>query len=398
MKIGVLAYRFDFYTNLRNILYKLPEAEYVPVKDWYSFLRRGANFLNTRLGRPLFPTFDLNNQFDDFEINKVDLLHFSNGVSYGTTPWVSHFETVIPRFSELMTRNYGQTRRSLQLTPLVQKGFDALLSPSCKRIIAWSQCAADMQRDLLTELPSDTRDAILEKLIVLHPPQELLVSQPKNREYDSGEPIKFILVGDAFFRKGGREILSAFEKLVRDESLPIKLVLVTSLRLDPYAAQETAEDLFWAKQHIAENAVWIEHHQDLSNDETLELIKSCDVGLLPTWADTYGLSVLESQACGCPVITTDVRALSEINNTDVGWLIRVPKNDLGEALYSTPEEREHRSQHIQAGLEAIIRSICADPSVIFNKGVKSLERIREMHDPDTYAQKLREIYQKALKD
>lgn len=398
MRIGVLAYRFDFYTNLRNILYKLPEAEYVPVRDWYSFLRRGANFLNTRLGRLLFPTFDLNNQFDDFEINNVDLLHFSNGVSYGSTPWVSHFETVLPRFSDLMTRYHGQKRQSFQLTPLVQKGFDAILSASCKRIIAWSQCAADMQRDLLTELPSDTRDAILEKLIVLHPPQEPLVSQLINREYDTGKPIKFILVGNSFFRKGGREILNAFEKLVYKESLPIKLVLVSSLWLDPYATQETPEDLVWAKQRIAENVDWIEHYQDLPNDETLELIKSCDVGLLPTWADTYGLSVLESQACGCPVITTDIRALPEINNTDVGWLIRVPKNDLGEALYSTPEEREHLSQHIQAGLEAIIRSICADPSVIFNKGVKSLERIREMHDPDTYAQKLREIYQKALKD
>jgi len=49
-------------------------------------------------------------------------------------------------------------------------------------------------------------------------------------------------------------------------------------------------------------------------------------------------------------------------------------------------------------LEAIIRSIVADPSVIYTKGVKSLERIREMHDPATYAQKLREIYQKALTD
>jgi ATP adenylyltransferase/5',5'''-P-1,P-4-tetraphosphate phosphorylase II len=49
-------------------------------------------------------------------------------------------------------------------------------------------------------------------------------------------------------------------------------------------------------------------------------------------------------------------------------------------------------------LEAIIRSIVADPSVIYTKGVKSLERIREMHDPDIYAQKLRKIYQKALTD
>ncbi len=93
-----------------------------------------------------------------------------------------------------------------------------------------------------------------------------------------------------------------------------------------------------------------------------------------------------------------MRALPEINNTETGWLIRVPKNDLGEALYSTPEERERLSQHIQAGLEAIIGSIVADPSVIFTKGVKALDRIREMHDPAAYAQKLREIYHQALGD
>jgi hypothetical protein len=32
MKIGVLAYRFDYYTNLRNIIGKLPEVDYVQSK------------------------------------------------------------------------------------------------------------------------------------------------------------------------------------------------------------------------------------------------------------------------------------------------------------------------------------------------------------------------------
>ncbi|MBP7039826.1 MAG: hypothetical protein KBA92_02650, partial [Anaerolineaceae bacterium] len=107
MKIGVLAYRFDYYTNLRNIVRKLPEAEYVPVKDIYSFLRRGALFVNNRLGKPLFQTFDLNNQYNDFELNKVDILHFSNGISYGRTPWVTTFETFVPRFADLMQRYHG---------------------------------------------------------------------------------------------------------------------------------------------------------------------------------------------------------------------------------------------------------------------------------------------------
>jgi len=398
MKIGVLGYRFDYYTNLRNILYKLPEAEYVPVKDLYSVLRRAALGVNRRLGRELFPTFDLNNQFDDFEINKVDILHFSNGVSYGKTPWVSHFETLLPRFSSLMQRYHGATKDPLKMTPLLTRGLTALQSPSCKHIIAWSKSAKERQQDFLKELPIEDREVILSKLIVLHPPQEVLTEQPVKRAYDNANPIRFILVGAGFFRKGGRELLNSFENLVKSENAPIKLVLVSSLRLDSYAAQETQSDIDWAKNFINEHPEYIEYYESLPHRQVMELMKTCDVGLLPTYADTYGLSVLEAQACGLPVITTDVRALPEINNADVGWLIRVPKNELGEALYSTLEERERLSQQIQSGLEAIVRNIVADPSVIYIKALKSLERIREMHDPTVYAQKLREIYQEALEN
>lgn len=171
MKIGVLAYRFEYYPYLRNILYKLPEAEYVPVHDLYSNLRRAALFTNRRLNKELFPIFDLNNQFDDFELNKVDILHFSNGVSYGRTPWVSHFETLLPRFSGLMTRYHGKNKAALKMTPLIQRGFNALQSPSCKRVMAMSQAALNMQNDLLLELPFEERESILNKTIVLHPPQ-----------------------------------------------------------------------------------------------------------------------------------------------------------------------------------------------------------------------------------
>ena len=395
MKIGVLAYRFDYYTNLRNILYKLPEAEYVPVKDWYSFARRAALLANNRLGRPLFPTFDLNNQFDDFEINKVDVLHFSNGISYGRTPWVSHFETLLPRFSGLMNRYRGKEKQPLELSPLIRKGFDSLQSNACKRIIAWSECAAEMERDLLAELPSDARDRILEKLVVIHPSQEVLSEKAPRRQYDAENPIRFVLVGAAFFRKGGKEILRAFETLIND-GLPIKLVLVSSLRLEPYAAAETKPDQDWAREKIAQNPDWIEYYEQLPHKDVLKLIGSCDVGLLPTWADSYGLSMLECQAHGCPVISTDIRALPEINNTECGWLIRVPKNDLGEALYSTPEERAKLSQHIQAGLEAIIRGIVEEPGVIEAKGNLSIARIRQFHDPEDYAEKLRRIYAEAI--
>lgn len=396
LRIGVLAYRMDYYTNLRVIINQLPEAEYVPVKDIFSYRRALTLKLNRVIGKPLFPTFDLNNQFEDFDLNKVDLYHFSNGISYGKTPWVSHFETILPRFSELLSQTKENHWQNLEPSRLTLKGLDALRSPACKQMIAWSENAADFQRKFLSEISSEYRELILAKLSVLHPGQEILVERVTPREYDQQHPIRFALVGAAFFRKGGRELFRTFQKLAGKEGLPVRLTVVSSLRLEPYAAQETEEDLTWARQIISEKPEWLEYYDELPYSEVLELLKQVDVGLLPTWADTYGLSVLEAQASGCPVITTDVRALPEINNNRVGWLIRVPKDELGEAIYITEADRHKLSQIIQEGLESTIRKIVADPSVIAQKGQAAMERIRVEHNPQDYAEKLRQIYQAAL--
>lgn len=396
IKIGVLAYRMDFYTNLRIIINQLPEANYVPVRDLFSIRRALALKLNRVIGKPLFPTFDLNNQFEDFDLNKVDVLHFSNGISFGKTPWVSHFETILPRFSELLTQAKSTHWQNLQPGRLTLKGLDALRSPSCKQIIAWSENAANFQRKFLSEISSEYSEPIMAKLRVLHPAQEMLVESVTPRQYDHEHPIRFVLVGAGFFRKGGRELFRTFEKLAVEEGFPIRLVVVSSLRLEPYAAKETEEDVTWARKIISAKPQWLEYYEELPNKVVLDLLKNADVGLLPTWADTYGLSVLETQASGCPVITTDVRALPEINNNRVGWLIRVPKDELGEAIYATAENRLELSRTIEAGLESIIRSIVAEPGMIALKGQAALERIHAEHDPQIYAEKLRQVYQAAL--
>ena len=392
MKIGILAYRIKYYSYLRNILNKIPDAEYIPVNDLYSFLRKGALFVNRTLGKPLLPVFNLNNQFEDLDLNRVDLLHFFNGVSYGRTPWVSSFETILPRFSHLVTRHHGQEIAHVSPDALTRRGLEALAGRSCLAILPLSQSAALMQTDLLKDLPAEYAQPILDKMRVLHPPQEVLVPEVKAREYSPDNPIRFILVGAAFFRKGGREVLEVFERLVRQEKLPVRLIIVSSLRIEPYAAKETEADVAWAKAKIAENADWIEYYPALPNADTLALMRTADVGMLPSYADTYGFSVLEAQASGLPVITTDIRALPEVNNPTVGWLIKVPKNALGEALYVTVEEREVLSHSIRAGLEQSVRHIAADPGQIAVKGAAALDRIRKEHDPAAYADALRQIY------
>jgi glycosyltransferase involved in cell wall biosynthesis len=102
------------------------------------------------------------------------------------------------------------------------------------------------------------------------------------------------------------------------------------------------------------------------------------------------------QANGCPVISTDVRALPEINDNEKGWIINVSKNELGEAFYSTFEEREILSKSIDSQLEKIILEIFNNRQSINQKAQLAINHIRENHSMQKYALKLMEIYSESI--
>ena len=124
-------------------------------------------------------------------------------------------------------------------------------------------------------------------------------------------------------------------------------------------------------------------------------MKTVHVGLLPTYADTYGYSVLEFQAAGCPVISTNVRALPEINNEEIGWIIEVPRNQLGEALYTTKNDRMETGRAIRCGLKRAIDEIMENRLIISRKADAALKHISDRHSPEVFSSRLREIYSKA---
>ena len=108
-----------------------------------------------------------------------------------------------------------------------------------------------------------------------------------------------------------------------------------------------------------------------------------------------GYSVLEMQACGCPVITTDIRALPEMNNEKCGWLIRVPKHPSTEAVYETNEDLENLKKTVRQGIDSILHEIMEEPEKIRYKGKCCIDRIRACHSPQKYECFLSELYENA---
>lgn len=359
------------YTQTRNFA-GLPFEKYrfERVRDLFLLLRR----LTRR------ETFFLRESFCDFGLNKVPVMHFFNTVSFSHTPWVVSFTANAPRW-------YSPSHKPSRY------GLGLLARRSCRRVIAISNCAHRIQRAHLQQFP-DLQTRIEDKMCVLLPSQRLEVHDLSEKELDP-RLITFTLVGHLFFLKGGGEILRVFDRLIQ-QGAPVKLNIVSKLLYGEWASRSTEKDHAWALEIMGRYTRNISYFPHLSNSEVIQLLRRSHVGLLPSYWDTFGYSALEAQACGCPVITTDTKALPEINNDEVGWVITVPKGRFDSADVSTPEKRTLLSETIENGLHDIIGAILRNPSVVRTKGGKALERIRRDHDPQKAAAFLEGIYDSIL--
>jgi glycosyltransferase involved in cell wall biosynthesis len=393
-----VGYVYDKYFTRRNVIGLARNCEYRLVSDRYKYLQKAAHLLNILARSQVLNQHDLANQFHDWPLRpQVDVLHLFNQINFGRTPWVVTFETTIPRFRSLLNCHHGRDPdfSAVVNDSRVAKAIHALASPPCKRLIALSACAQRIEDALTVHVPR-AHEAISAKIVVQHPPQAKLIDSVELKDPPQGRDIRFLFVGASFFRKGGVEIIETLQQLRRQRHFPLQLTIVSTLAIDNYATQETPADQTRAREIIDANRAWITYHPQLDNDAVLQLMRTADVGLLPTYADTYGYVVLEFQAAGCPVITTDVRALPEINDERTGWLIAVPKNRLGEALYTSAAEREHISRAIRAGLTRCVEEIFADRNVITVKAERALQRIADHHAPTRVAEQLQAIYATAL--
>jgi glycosyltransferase involved in cell wall biosynthesis len=298
-----------------------------------------------------------------------------NSIRIDGGPCVTFFETTLPRISNKRT-----LLRFLQVR--------AMKKAHCKSLVAISDCAMRLQLELQLQH---------QPIHVLHPPQNVLVDHAWKKRFEHAETIHFCFVGRDFARKGGIEILRAFNQLGPHNW---RLTIVSDLLLNDYATQYSHEEQIQLRIEIdgilQNRKSQIEHFENLDNSRVLELMKTTHVGLLPTWHDTYGYSVLEFQANGCPVVTTDVRALPEINNSKCGWVL--PVGAKFEATISPLDEEERRREFSKTleyllvdAFEDILSGTGNDLAILAEQAV---ERIRREHDPAAHKVRLTEILEK----
>ena len=375
------------YNVERMIVNKVLGAEYVHSHSYAACVSQMLDSVHVpRRGGLYFGASYIGGTAD----HRVDLFHFFNLLGCGLCKktYVTTFETSVPR--GLKPEDYW-----------FKRGLESIMSDQCRKMLALSDCAKRIQMSALRPILSDSDMVLLERKIeVLHPPQKVFrQSDELWAKMSRGNSLKAVFVGSDFFRKGGGEILRAFIRLRKE--YPVDLWIIGDLTRHGYACYPRLDDTDLHLRLIKENKGWIHWHPALSNTKVLELMRTCDIGLLPTRADTYGYSVLEMQSCGLPVVTTDVRALPEINDDDCGWVIRgCGKRDgmgvWGEADYSTPDKLVELSQRIERGVYEKVAEAIVNRETVVRKGMASLARVVAEHDPQNYGSRLSVIYRDAL--
>jgi glycosyltransferase involved in cell wall biosynthesis len=148
------------------------------------------------------------------------------------------------------------------------------------------------------------------------------------RDHDG--PLRILFVGGNFERKGGQLLLDWFR--------------------NDRAAQEC--ELHIVTRDAVDAGARVFVHRDVpNNSEALrELVRSCDVFALPTYADCHSLASIEAMSSGLPVITTNVGGIPEIVVDGITGFIIQPGDAfaLGDRLRKLISDRELRSRMASA--------------------------------------------------
>jgi len=373
LKVGVV---HSGYPEIRNII-DLPyeDIDIVKIVDIFK--------IYTHIYYKIFRDINYTtlNMFYDAKLNNTDINHFFNGISFSNKPWITTFETSLPRFNNAPNALYDL-------------GIKRLAHPSCKKIIAISQSAYEIQKSYLKEKYPQYYQSIVSKMVTIHPAQKLFTEDYRSKK-SKNQKIKFLIVGNQIFSKGGREAMYVISRIY-NEGYDVELSIISILDYDNIT-KTTGVDIEYLKEFAKKNKECIKLLGYITNQQVIEQMRQTDIVLLPTLADTYGYSVLEAQASGCPVISTDIRALTETNNNECGWIIDVPKDKYGDGILKTKDDRELFSRAIEEQLYRIIKDeILAHKDTIEQKAKLARERIRKYHNPKDVAQKIEEIYKEAL--
>jgi glycosyltransferase involved in cell wall biosynthesis len=329
--------------------------------------------------------FDELFRFREPYLPRVDLLHFFNSVASTTTPWITTFEHCMPRWD----RSDGKTDSSAY-----QRGANLMASNSCRGLLAFSDATRNVVRNEWRDrLDRGLASTLESKVETLLPPQSVVIEISQKPALE--RPL-LAFVGADFYRKGGLETLGALDRLHQRGLRDWRAVVVGRLSsFGDYASATDASSQERACVLLSRLQGWVQHFERIGPQQVLELLCRSTYYLFPTFADTFGYSALEAMACGSVVITTNVRAMSEVVDGSVGYSIPLPldQNRDAHTLPGFKESKAMLEHELERTIESALSATSAQRTAL---ATAATARLRQRHDPVSHQAAMDRIYRGAL--
>ena len=314
---------------------------------------------------------------------QLDVLHIFNGICQTRKiPWVSTFEAECPTYFEYKDVEYAN---------IIANAIKYIKNENCIAILFMSEWAKNQTKIYWKKyMFEDEYKKCEKKFKVIQPPQKLVITQNEVIDKFSSltNSLELVFVGNEFWRKGGKELIEILDRYAEDYKF--NLTIISNLSYTSYSNLSTHNGEKIITEKFIDEKKWITLKKNIDNKEVLKILKKSHIGFLPTYADTYGFSVLEMQAAGCPVVTTNVNALKEINNNEIGWVIEVPLKEEN-CTNKDYEQKVHNA--LMDKLDCTIKEVLNSKYENYKeKAIKCLDKIEKVNSPEKYGEKLFEIY------
>jgi glycosyltransferase involved in cell wall biosynthesis len=274
-------------------------------------------------------------------LRKFDIVHAF------TTPFVMSFESHMPR-------GFG-----IESSRLYKFMMGQLLGKRCLGIGAISEHA----RRIFLQSHKDHPDFDqLERKLFLRYPNMVIEEREDTYRDDSQYPIRVVFVGNHFARKGGCVGVRMAE-LALEQGIPLEVDIISTIEVGAASWTDPQEPGYFDRYRKLLSLPNVRHLQNIPNDQVLEILRNAHFSLLTTFCDTFGYSVIESEANYVPVIGTAQGALPElIKHQKNGILLPMETTEIGEWKHiaddrSKPEFAQVHAREVERLAQQSLREI-----------------------------------------
>lgn len=225
-----------------------------------------------------------------------DLIHSCHGMLISNkSPWIVDVEHA-PSFANYKAASLLKPQYRDQIIRF-------LSSENCKKILPWTEASKRSVENALKN------NKINKKLQVIYPAIDVKNVRIKR----DTNVIKFLVVSRFFYEKGGKQALEVFEKLDKKYDVEICILSPTppeiKRKYEKFKNVKFVEKIFVTSQKP--NSIFEDYYSKY------------DILFHFTFADTFGLALLEAMSCSMPIIGTDMFSMPElIEDEKNGFLVK----------------------------------------------------------------------------